>query len=146
VVQTGPSRRAPLDGPRRLSLAVAAVGLSVLLVVAAVLRPDERGHGTHERLGLPPCAFWLLVGRPCPACGMTTAWAWLVRGEVAEALRVNAGGAMLGAAAMIAAPWLFASALWGRWLGWTPNAAALVWAGAAVLAVTLLQWGWRWIR
>jgi hypothetical protein len=76
---------------------------------------------------------------------MTTAWVWLVRGGVAAAFRVNAGGALMAVAAVIGAPWLLASALWGRWIGWTPNGKAVVWAGSAVLAVTFLQWGWRWI-
>ncbi|MGD0896692.1 MAG: DUF2752 domain-containing protein [Thermoguttaceae bacterium] len=144
MVETGTYRQAPL-GPRRITVVAAAIGLSVLLVVAAALEPDTRGHGTHEHLGLPPCAFSVLVGRPCPVCGMTTSWAWLVRGRVAEAFRANVGGAMLAAAAMVAAPWLLLSALRGRWLPWTPNSTALGWAGAAVLAVTLLQWAWRWL-
>ena len=124
-------------------MVVVAAGLSVLLAIAAALQPDARGHGTHEQLGLPPCTFSILVGRPCPTCGMTTAWVWLVRGQVAEASRANAGGGLLAAAAMIGVPWLLLSALRGRWLGWTPNSTALAWAAAAVAAVTLLQWGWR---
>jgi hypothetical protein len=74
---------------------------------------------------------------------MTTAWGWLVRGHAADALRANAGGGLLAAAAMIGVPWLLLSALRGRWLAWTPNSTALGWAAAVVLAVALLQWGWR---
>jgi hypothetical protein len=74
---------------------------------------------------------------------MTTAWAWLVRGGVIAAVRANVGGALSAAAALIGVPWLLLSALCGRWIGWTPNGKPLVWAGSALLALTLLQWGCR---
>ena len=124
-------------------LAIAAIGLMLLLAAAAALRPDSRGHGTHEQLGLPPCTFLLLFGRPCPSCGMTTAWAWLVRGQVTDAFRVNAGGALLGMLAMVGAVGLMLSALGGRRLAWRPDGMRVTWAAVVVLLVTLVQWGWR---
>ena len=87
-----------------------AVGLLGLLAIAAMLKPSPLGHGTHQQLGLPPCTFWVLFGRPCPTCGMTTAWAHLVRGQWVDACRANLGGALLGLLAMVAAPWLLGSA------------------------------------
>jgi hypothetical protein len=124
-----------------------ALGLLAPLGVAAVLTPEPSGHGTHQQLGLPPCTFSVLFGRPCPSCGMTTSWACLVRGQWIDAFWANAGGSLLGILAAVAGPWLLASAAAERWLGWKPNATAGGWAVAVIAAVTLLQWGWRlWIK
>ena len=117
--------------------------MSALLGVAVWLTPDGRGHGTHQQLGLPPCTFYVLFGRPCPACGMTTAWAWLVRGEVIEACRTNAGGTLLAVLAIAGIPWLLGSAVRGRWLTRRPDDPTLACLAGIVLLVTLIQWGWR---
>jgi len=135
--------RKELNGQTRLLLALLGVGLSMLLGIAAYLRPDQRHFGTHEQLGLPPCSFYFLFGVPCPTCGMTTSWALVMRGEVIDALRVNAGGAMLAALAILAAPWSLATAIRGRRFGWTPRGAWIPWIAGGILAVVLLQWGCR---
>src|SRR5690606_27831172 len=50
-------RAAVIDATRRIAwLAIATAGAAVL-VLARMLEPDARGHGTHEQLGLPPCGF-----------------------------------------------------------------------------------------
>lgn len=117
-----------------------------MLAVAASLTPDPKGRGTHRQLGLPPCTMLVLFGRPCPSCGMTTAWAWLVRGQLRESLQANAGGTLLAALAVAGAPWLLLSALRGRWIGTRPNGTTLTWIAAVVLLVTMIQWGWRWMN
>jgi hypothetical protein len=84
-----------------------------------------------------------LFGIRCPTCGMTTAWACLVRGQVISALRANVGGALLAAIAIVSVPWLFASAALGRWLGWAPNSRVMAWAGSALVLITLIDWAVR---
>lgn len=77
--------------------ALALLGLSVWL------RPDGAGHGTHTQLGLPPCGFYSMTGLPCPTCGMTTAFAFTVRGQVFHALHAQAGGFALALATVATA-------------------------------------------
>ena len=65
------------------------------IVTAAILKPDPRGHGTHEQLGLPPCSFMLTTGLPCPTCGMTSAFSLVVRGKVLEGIIAQPASAAL---------------------------------------------------
>lgn len=122
---------------------VLALGLLALLVVAAFVKPDPRGSGTHRQFGLPPCTFRVLFGTPCPSCGMTTSWSHVVRGQLIGAWRANVGGTLLGILAMAGTPWLLVSAVRGRWLGWVPNTAVLAWVASAVVLATLIHWGIR---
>jgi hypothetical protein len=77
-------------------IAVVWLGLcagSVLLPV--FLTPDTRGYGTHEQFFLYGCLFRKLTTLPCPMCGLTTSFAHLVRGELAEAFRCHPAGPLL---------------------------------------------------
>lgn len=125
---------------KRLGLVVLSLALSTMLVVAVALRPDPRGHGTHEQLGLPPCTFVAFFGGRCPSCGMTTSWAHLVRGNLRGALEANVGGALLAALAVAAVPWLVATAVRGRWLGFEPGERAALIVLAVIVLVTLIDW------
>ena len=74
---------------------------------------------------------------------MTTSWAWLMRGQVAAAIRTNAAGTLLGAMAVVGVPWLLGSAARGRWLPGSPNVVAVAAFAATVTLVAMIQWGWR---
>ena len=110
------------------------------LAIATQLTPDPRDRGTHQQMGLPPCTVVVLFGHRCPACGMTTSWAHLVRGHWVDAFRANVGGALLGILDVIAVPWLFFAAARGRWLGWVPDTNVVAWVMAAVMVVTMIDW------
>jgi hypothetical protein len=129
-----------LVGRQRLWAALIGGGMLCLLGVAAMLSPNERGFRTHEQLGLPPCSFYALFGRRCPTCGSTTAFARLVRGDCSGALRANVGGAMLGAIAAVAGPWLLLSAAYGRWFGPRPTGAMAACVAGVILAIMLVDW------
>ena len=62
------------------------IGLVGVFAIAIKLDPYQddgapRVIATHQQLGLPPCTFLEVTGVPCPACGMTTSFALLVRGD-----------------------------------------------------------------
>ncbi|HYE02522.1 MAG TPA: DUF2752 domain-containing protein [Phycisphaerales bacterium] len=84
------------------AVALACLGL---LVMAGALDPSPAGHGTHEQLGLPPCGWALAYGRPCPTCGMTTAFAAAADGDLITAFIAQPFAALL-ALATAAAFWI----------------------------------------
>lgn len=79
--------------------ALAGILLS-LLMIAIFLKPNPDGLGTHQQLGLPPCTFQYLVGVRCPACGMTTSWAYLMKGYIFKAFETSCSGTLLGMLAL----------------------------------------------
>src|SRR5262245_22992061 len=83
-----------LDVWVRAALVVMAVALVMVFAIAWRLDPytedgTARSMATHRQLGLPPCTFMEVTGVPCPSCGMTTSFALLIRGDVANSLRAN---------------------------------------------------------
>jgi hypothetical protein len=66
-----------------------------VFAIAAFLTPNPHGHGTHTQLGLPPCGFLVVTGLPCPGCGLTTCFAFMIRGQVVDATTANPFGVML---------------------------------------------------
>ncbi len=90
-------------------LGMAILACVALLVTARCLEPVGRGYGTHQQLGLPACMSRVLWGVSCPACGMTTSWAWATRGQWTLAVQANAGGFLL---ALIALAFIPTSCYW----------------------------------
>jgi hypothetical protein len=123
----------------------AAAGLALvgLVAVAARLAPDKRGFGTHEQLGWPSCQVRLWTGRPCPTCGMTTAWSHAVRGQWGAAFAASTGGVMGFAIAVVAAAWTLAAATTGRWLVAQPRPRWMLLVATGWLIVTLADWARR---
>ena len=124
---------------RCLLLAIAAL-LVVGLVVAMLVTPDERGFGTHERLGLSPCGFLANFGICCPTCGMTTSVAHFVRGQMMSSVLANPAGFVVAALSCIALPWSLISLFAGR--TWLINDAGRVtlWVITALTASAVSQW------
>jgi Protein of unknown function (DUF2752) len=130
----------PLGQRGRSLLSVLGLGLIAGFCLAATLQPDPRGYGTHRQLGLPPCTVRLLLGIPCPSCGMTTSFAHLMRGQVADALRANPAGLLLALACAALVPWCWLSVFYGRacWIE-RPDVAAFIVLGS-ISAVAVVQW------
>jgi hypothetical protein len=82
-------------GKQKLVSAVILLCCLAALGIARWLDPDPRGYGTHQQLHLPPCAFRALTGLPCVTCGMTTAFAFGVRGEWRQSFVAQPVGLLL---------------------------------------------------
>jgi hypothetical protein len=128
---------------QRVAIASAGALLVGLLGTAASLTPSNRGIGTHQQLGLPPCTLVQWAGMRCPSCGMTTSWAHLTRGDVIAAFQANAGGALLAIFSLVCGPWLIVSGGLGRWFVTEPRELTILWVGVLIIAVTLVDWTLR---
>lgn len=139
-----------LDVPRsghanaaeRLFAALVAIACAGLLSVAATLTPDPAGLGTHTQLGLPPDPMLEVTGVPMPTCGMTTSWAWFVRGELLASLYVQPLGALLAATAVVAVPLGLLVTVTGRPLH--RRLAPLVRRRGLVIVGLLAALSWAW--
>lgn len=129
----------------RFGLVAIAAGLMAVFAIAVWLRPyDAEGRPlrqeTHRQLGLPPCQFYFLTGLPCPSCGMTTSFALLMHGDVANSLRANAVGTLLAGFCVVLIPWCVASAIWKRPLFIRSLERAMFWTVLIFLSLMLLRW------
>lgn len=87
-------------------------GFAAVLVLARLLTPDPTGVGTHTALHLPPCTFYTVFHKPCPSCGMTTAFAWLLHGHPLKALATQPAGVAVFVAGLVY--WLYLPSAWRR--------------------------------
>jgi hypothetical protein len=129
----------------RGSLVSVALALTAVFGIALWLDPysadgTPRRMETHRQLGLPPCTFYAVTGVPCPACGMTTSFALLVRGDVANSARANAVGTLLAVCGLVLIPWCVT----GAWMGRTPFVRSpervIAFAVITFLTLMLLRW------
>ncbi len=130
----------------RLLAALILVGCLTLLALGVWLRPDRSGLGTHQQLGLPPCALVQFAGIPCPTCGMTTAFAYTVRGQWVSGFLAQPFAFMLGIATILCVPLSAQALLTGRtwqvnWYRLSPNRTMVV-----VIVFFVLAWGFKIIR
>ena len=110
------------------------------LLLAGQLRPDPRGWGTHEQLGLPRCTLLALSGWRCPACGMTTSWAHFAHGRPVDAVKTHASGTLLAVVALTVGLGALVVAASGRRLAWQPSQTTLAAMVAAMAGMILLEW------
>lgn len=115
-------------------------GSAALLLLAALLKPDPSGLGTHRQLGFPGCGLVITTGIPCPTCGMTTAFAHAVRGRVLRALAAQPFGALMALATLTLAALSLAVIATGKawWINWYRLSPALV------VAATVVVFGAAW--
>lgn len=133
-----------VDRAHQLFLEVPQV--AVILCVLALslwLKPDGRLYGTHEQLGLPPCASRALLGIPCPSCGLTTSFALMSHGQPGLALEAHYLGPFLYVGTLGYLVLLIVFLIRGQrikmfWPKWVPY--SLMFGG---LAVYLLCWAVR---
>jgi len=97
VVRSTPGERA--------AAAIVALLVLAVLVTAASLKPSASGLGTHKQLGLAECSWIVMMGKPCPTCGMTTAFANAANLSPVESIRSQPFAAV--------ATWVAAAVFWG---------------------------------
>ena len=141
-------RRPPKKWFVRTVLLVIGLGLVTVFGVAFWLNPYQadgspRSHATHQQLGMPPCNFLVLTGKPCPSCGMTTSFALLVRGDVGASLRANWAGTLIAVFWAVLMVWALAGAIRGRVLVIRPGRGELT-VTLIVAAFLVLMLG-RWV-
>jgi len=140
-----PERTTPLRaglGERVAGGFVASAALTVL-GIAAWLQPSEAGHGTHTKLGLPTCTWTVWFDKPCPTCGMTTAFATAGEGRWIDSFVTQPAG-MLLSVATAAAFWLGAHTLvTGSRLGDLLAFATRPRPVAFMIAGFLAAWGYK---
>lgn len=141
----GPEPGASANRWVRASLLAIALGLVVVFGIARWLNPyDEAGQPrrmeTHMQLGLPPCNFRKMTGLPCPSCGMTTSFALLMHGDLANSLRANAVGTLLATFGLFLVVWCVLSAWAGRFLGIVSIERALTGTVVVFVGLALLRW------
>jgi hypothetical protein len=131
----------------RFSLLVVAAGLACVFGIAFWLNPyapdgTPRTMATHTQLGMPPCNFVLMTNKPCPACGMTTSFALLVRGDVLASMRANWAGTIIAVLWAILMVWALASGIVGRMLFIPRGRGELILTVTVgvVLALMLIRW------
>lgn len=132
----------------RLSLLAVGGLLAGVFAVAFWLNPYDAGGqprtmATHTQLGMPPCNFVIMTGKPCPACGMTTSFALLVRGNVAAALHANWAGVVIAVLWAVTMVWAVAGGIAGRPLFIPHGRGELVLTVSVgiVVALMLARWG-----
>ncbi len=96
--------------------------------------------GTHEQLGLPPCSFHRVTGRPCPSCGLTTSLTHLVHADPGASWRANPAGTILGLGLVLVIPWCLAGAITGRAWGVRRLDTAAITGVMIVVGLLLLVW------
>jgi hypothetical protein len=123
--------------------AVVSLACLTFLIIGARLTPAAGGTGTHEQLGMPPCAFLDRTNLPCPACGFTTSVSHFAHGNVAASLYLQPMGFVI-ALSFCATVWVAGYvAVTGRpvyrLLGRLPARGILI----ALLTVAVGAWAWK---
>ena len=130
---------------RGVLLLIAAL-LALVFYIATRVQPykgdgEAMRSGSHQSLGLPPCRFKQMTELPCPSCGMTTSFAFLVRGDVVNSAKANWVGMGLAIYCALLVPWCLLSALRGRFL-WVKRLEGPLALSVGLFTVLMLgRWG-----
>jgi hypothetical protein len=135
----------------RGALLTVVVGLVAVFAIAVWIDPyDQNGNvrETYDKdLGLPPCTFKYVTGQPCPSCGMTHSFVFLLHGNVVESLRWNSVGTMLAVFWLALIPWCLGSVICRRPLFVLTIERPLTWMIVVFMTLVLVRWlivlGWH---
>ena len=143
IIYTPSVERAVVSpGGRLLALGIALAAVS-LLVMAVTLKPSPSGIGTHRAMGFAACEFERTTRLPCPTCGMTTSFAWFVRGNWLASFYVQPMGF---AVALFAGTIFWAGvyiAITGRPIQRLSRQLPMVWVVSVSMGFAIAAWGWK---
>ncbi len=133
---------ARLSPRERFTSLVIGLVAAAPVVVAAFLRADPSGLGTHVQLGMPTCTWPTAMGITCPSCGMTTAFAHAAAGDLVASLRTQPMGFLLAvlatATAILGLLGAATGSRLGYWLCRSPGRAGWWTIGSIAFASWLL--------
>ncbi len=138
-----PANTSQLSMFQRLSLIFLSCFLLTGFGLAASVKPDPRGFGTHLQFGLPPCSFQIMFEVSCPSCGGTTCFAHFVRGQWLTAARLNPAVFAFAIICAITIPWSLFSSWKGQLWGIDDPSLFAVWLIVALGGFALLTWIFR---
>ena len=140
---TGTYGTGPLSWTTRALAGLSSLACLAVLVTAAWLSPNPTGLNTHRQLGLAPCAMLETYGVPCPTCGMTTSFTYLVHGHPLASLAAQPAGTVLCALTCVAFWACGYAALTGRPGGALARRLDVTGPLIALLAVVLVGWAYK---
>ena len=91
-------------------------------------------------LGFRPCAFLTVTGRLCPTCGMTTSFAWLMRGRIDRSWQANPAGCLFALLTVPLMAWLVLSAVANQPVGFQVSGGPLTGLLVAAVVLSLASW------
>jgi hypothetical protein len=127
---------------RTWSLLVCGCCLAVL-ITATRLTPSPEGVGTHTEMGFHECDFLVHTGLPCPSCGMTTSFAWFVRGNLVASLYVQPMGTVLAAMCALTFWITLYMAMSGKSMARLVRGIPSRYYLTPFLAFWVIAWGWK---
>lgn len=139
------ARRAPLPRYTRAILVLMALAFITVFALAAWIEPygldgAPQTMRTHTQLGLPRCSMEATIGKPCPACGMTTSFALLTHGDPVNSLKANWVGTLLALLWLALIPWGLISAIRARLWGIRNGELMTTILVGVMLTLMLLRW------
>lgn len=119
---------------------------TAVLGVASALKPDPRGFGTHQQLGLPPCISEEYLGIPCPLCGMTTSFTLMADARPVDAFHAQPAGAFFFVATVLIAAGAASTAITGHMPGFLhPLLKSRILTGVTIV-VMLSAWAFKFLQ
>jgi hypothetical protein len=98
LIYTPSAQRQTLSVQGRIFALCLSMGCLAVLLTAAALPPSPEGVGTHIQMGFQNCQFLKTTGLPCPTCGLSTCFAWFVRGNWLASIYIQPMGFLLALA------------------------------------------------
>ncbi len=138
----------PVSGTIRLLLALLAVILWAVIFASWYVTPSPDGYGSHIQLAIPKCSWITEKNRPCPTCGMTTAYSLTIRGRIIQAFITQPAGCVFAVCHIILTLLLTYMVIVGKH---PTHMTAMVNYFAyrilfTIVFITLAGWAWTWLR